>query len=244
VIAGARLRALLWPVRVEKDIHCEYDLSLPLPDWPEPEGFTIRVGTPDEIMRAADMRLGDGNEHLHREYQDRVRRGQKCFIVLRDGEVVGCDWLAFRSDHEGPVRIVLRDDEALCMDAFVAISARGRSVHSAVHRAMVVWAKQHGYRRAYTFLRFGDPAAAKAIDRMGWVRGEHPRYTIVSSPMARLFGVRHQLVIDHEPGRHPIPRGRWFRVPPFERESWEQAERIAPRLLSRPKARAQPDRQS
>lgn len=226
--ARARLRALFWPMRVERDIHCEFDLSRPLPEWPLPDGVTIRVGSADETMRAADMRLRDAGETVHAEYRDRLRRGQKCFVAIDRGEVIGCDWLAFRSDHEGPVQIVLRDDEVLCMDAFVAISARGRSVHSAVHRAMVVWAKEHGYRHAYTFLRHGDPAAAKAIARMGWVRGEHPRYTIVSSPLLRQFGVRHQCVIDHEPGRHPVPPGPWFRVPPFEREPWESAATIAP----------------
>ena len=219
--ARARLRALLWPFRIERDVHCELDLRQSAPNGPLSEGITVRVGSFEEVMSAADMRHRDAGENVHAEFEDRLRRGQKCFVAIRRDEVVGCNWLAFGTDHEGPVRIVLRDHEVLFMDAFTAISARGRSVHAVLQRAMVVWAKEQGYRYAYTFLRHADPAASKAIVQMGWRQDDRPRYTIISSPMMRQIGVRHQIVIDHDPGRHPVPRGPYVRIPPFEREPWE-----------------------
>jgi len=222
MIKAAWKRALLWPVRIERDIHCEFDFSQDVPDWPVPEGFSVRLGSPEDVMRIAELRLRDAGETVHAEYAERVRLGQKCFVAMWNGEVVGCDWTIFRVGYEGPVQIVLRDDEVMFQDAFIARAARGRAAHTAVHRAMLVWAKQQGYRIAYTFLGYGNGVASRAITRMGWRHNGRPRYSVVSSPMLRQFGVRHQLVLDHEPGRHPIPTGRLIRLPPFEREPWER----------------------
>ena len=111
--ARARLRALFWPLRIERDMHCELDLRQSVPNRPMPQGITVRIGSADEVIQAADMRHRDAGENVHAEFEDRLRRGQTCFVAIRCDEVVGCNWLAFGIDHEGPVRIVLRDDEVL-----------------------------------------------------------------------------------------------------------------------------------
>jgi len=217
----ASLKALLRPLRIETDVHCEIDLRGDIPDWPDPPGITIDIGTEAETMQAADMRLRDAGENVHAEFRDRLARGQKCFVARRGTEVVGCNWLLFHHGWEGPVRMDLRPDEVMCQDAFTAISARGRSVHTALQHAMIAWAKAQGYRTAYTFARLVDPLAHKPIKQMHWRHETAPRYRVISSPLLRQFGIRHQIVSDHTPGRHPIARGPLLRRPPFEREPWE-----------------------
>ena len=210
------------PLRVEIDVYCRWDLRDDIVDWPVPEGITISAGTEAETMAAADMRLRDASEHVHAEFRDRLRRGQTCFVAKRGEEVVGCDWVGAGYDHEGPVRIEPGPGEVLCRDAFVAISARGRAIHTALQRAMISWAKVNGFTLIHTFARFIDHRANKAVRIMSWQRDRWPRYVIISSPLLRQFGLRHQLVIDLAPGRPPVVRGPWLRIPPFEREPWEQ----------------------
>jgi len=208
------------PLRIEADVYCGLDLRLPPVDWPMPDGITIRVANACETIEAAAMRLRDSGERVEVEYTARLSRGQLCFVALRDGAVVGSNWLMFGEGYEGPVRIVLRPDEVLMMDAFTARPERGRAIHTALQHAMIVWAHEHGFATAHTFLIHHHAPAGKTIERMHWNQDERPRYYIVSSPLLRRLGLRHQLVIDAAPGRHPIPRGPWFRVPPFEPEPW------------------------
>jgi hypothetical protein len=217
-----RWKAWLMPVRVEIDVYCWVDPRGDIVECSVPEGITIGPGNEADTMAAADMRLRDAAEHVHAEFRDRLRRGKICFVAKRGDEVVGCDWVGSCYDHEGPVRIEPGPGEALCSDAFVAISARGRRIHTALQNAMMVWAKENGFVHVHTFARLVDHRANKAVRNNRWNRDRWPRYIIVSSPLLRQFGVRHQLVIDLAPGHPPVQPGKWLRIPPFEREPWEK----------------------
>jgi hypothetical protein len=217
----ARLASL---IKVEADLEFRLDLREPLVPWPPPPGVTISLASAEQVTEAAEMRLHDTGEPIHYEYRDRLRRGHKCFVALMEGRVVGCNWLALGTDHDGPLTFVLRRDEVLCTGAFTASAVRGRSIHTALLHTMLVWAQRAGYLLAYTYVGLGNVRSAKTHARLRWKRSRVPRYVVVSSPMLRrTAGFCRELVIGLRLRDHPLAPGAPLRCPyrpPQEGEGW------------------------
>lgn len=189
------------PVCVEVDREFSLDLRQPLVPWPAPAGVTISIASAEQVVEAAELQDQHGRQEIRAEYEDRLRRGHKCFVAVKAGRVVGCDWLVFGIEHDGPLTIVLRADEVLGTRAFVAPEERGQGIHPALLHSMLEWAKQAGYVSVSSHIRMVNSRAGKAHARLKWQRSQWPRFVIISSPsLQRVFGLQRQLVIS----RHGI----------------------------------------
>jgi GNAT superfamily N-acetyltransferase len=200
-IVGQIAAAAACPICVEADREFLLDLRRPLVPWPAPAGVTISIASSQQVVEAAEMQDQHGRQEIRAEYEDRMRRGHKCFVAFKAGHVVGCNWLVFEIEQDGPLTIVLRPDEVLSTYAFVAPAERGQGIHTALLHSMLDWAKQAGYIRACTYVRMVNSRAAKTHIRLNWQRSHWPRYVIISSPLLqRVFGLQRKLVIS----RHGI----------------------------------------
>jgi GNAT superfamily N-acetyltransferase len=182
-------------VRIEADREFRLDLRKPLVPWPSPPGVIITIASAEQVIAAAEMLLRESGRRVYNEYTDRLRRGHKCFVALKSGNVIGCNWLVVDNERDGPLTITLRSDEVLCTGAFVAPAMRGQTIHTALLHAMLSWAKRSGYVRAYTYVGVGNARSAKTHIRLNWQRSRFPRYVIVSSPLLRHIGLRRELAI-------------------------------------------------
>lgn len=101
----------------------------------------------------------------------RFQRGCKCFVGKVRGEMVHYNWISFQWEESVPGArcfIHLRDDEALCNDAFTPEAWRGKSIHTAVNNEMLRFLQKTGYRRAYTAADAQNRSSQKALYRVGW----------------------------------------------------------------------------
>lgn len=159
----------------------EHDLGRPIPAVRTAADVRIMQATESDVQELATLvarrygptpigpyaRLGIRATIVHR-----LRRGLRCFVArTATGEIVHYNWIAVgREETLGPVgaSILLRDGEAYCSDAYTVETWRGRSIHTTVLRAMLVWLHQAGYRKAYTDVGTDNKSSWKAHERLGW----------------------------------------------------------------------------
>ena len=195
-------------LRLEADREFRIDLRNELSPWPCPTGIRIAVASLADVEALAALRRRDAGEALLATYRDRYARGQKCFVAVADAGVVAGNWLCFGTEYDGALRFELRPDEVLCTDAFTTPALRGRSIHTALLRAMLLWAQAAGYRLAYTYVGMRNRASAKTHARLHWQTRRMPRYLVLSSPwLCREFGLCQEVVIPLAWSRHPLASG-------------------------------------
>ena len=91
--------------------------------------------------------------------------------------------VAFTPRPDGSVTFIPPSGEVVCTDAYTAVAQRGRSIHTALLHAMLVWAQQAGYVRAYTYIALGNTRSSKAHNLLQWQISRWPRYIVLSSPL-------------------------------------------------------------
>lgn len=181
---------------VEADQEFQIDLRRPLVPWPQPSGVAIAEASAEQVGAVVQLRRRETGRDFGELYRERLRRGQKCFVATVEGEVVGCNWTCFGTEPDGSLTYVLRPDEVLTTDAYTAMAQRGRSIHTALLHAMLAWAQRAGYRRAFTYLTFGNANPGKGLRQLNWQRSSRLRYIVLSSPLlCRRTGWCYELVI-------------------------------------------------
>ena len=205
-------------LRLEADREFRLDLLRPLVPWPPPTGVTITPASPNQVSEIARRRLRETGVDFEQLYPDRLQRGQKCFVATLAGEVIGCNWTCFGREPDGSLVYELGPDEVLTADAYTAVPFRGRSIHTALLHAMLSWAQQAGYARAYTYRTLGNPAALKALRLLDWQPTGRLRYVVLSSPwLCRRTGRCYELVFDLRRGPPVAPGPVLRRLPPTGR---------------------------
>jgi len=204
-------------LRVEADREFMLDLRRPLPSLRPPTGVTIAPATPEQVLDVVQLRRREANDDRAVLYRDRLQRGQKCFVAAIDGEVVGCNWTCFGTEPDGSLVYELGSDEVLTADAYTSVAHRGRSIHAALLHAMLAWAQQAGYARAYTYRTLGNPAPLKALRLLNWQPTGGLRYIVLSSSwLYRCTGRRYELVFDVRRGPPVAPGPILRRLPAID----------------------------
>lgn len=175
-------RMLRWVISIFGDLRaisfCRKDLTLPLEEFKAHPDLTICQATDadiDQLVALFEKRWsGKQKEKLFktRSIKDTIteqfNQGSICFLGKIETESVHYNWIFFdRKDYEH-YYVQLRDDEALCDDAYTVDQWRGKGIHASVNNHMLHFLQQAGYRTAYTVVLSDNKSSKKALQRLGW----------------------------------------------------------------------------
>lgn len=185
------LRGLLWwagerclaPIgQAGLESVCRKDLSGPLADLTARVEIDIAQATDDdidqvvELVRANWRDLDEGGPYAelgHRgTVEDRLRRGDRCFVAKSGTQVVHYNWITLDRAEAiagtGLFAELTTGEEAVCHDGLTAPGFRGLGIHPAVNNSMLKWLKESGYRTAYTVVGTVDRPSNITHHRSGW----------------------------------------------------------------------------
>ena len=164
------------------DVLLERSLQDDLPPVKPEAEVTLRLALPtdiDEISRlfSSDpwLYLGEvpptpASRAKARElYLDRLRRGELCFLAMSGEAIAHVNWICFTWGDalpEHPIR--LRDGEVFTTDAITLPAFRGKGLHAYVLRTMLAYARERGYRHAYTLARIDRTDTFPGLFQLGW----------------------------------------------------------------------------
>ena len=181
---------------------CQKDLTKPLSDVEAKIPITIGPAPRADIDQITALAEGlwDGVDEIgpytrlgvRATVVDRFDRGQKCFVAKIGDQIVHYNWIGFGCEETiaGTGRfLVLDDGEAVCHDGMTVEQYRGKGVHLAVHNQMLIWLKEHGYRRAYTVVGTLDRPANITHHRLDWEVSGRMLY-LITKRSRRVFVVR------------------------------------------------------
>jgi GNAT superfamily N-acetyltransferase len=178
--AVARLISPLGTLSVE--VLLERDLRDPIEPVSATIEVTVRQAEEQELDRITHLYSRDpylylgeaaagtaGEREALESYRQRMRRGEKCFMALVDGEIVHVNWICFEWGEAIPGHPFFpRTGEVYTTDGFTAEQFRRRNIHAVVLGAMLRYAQQAGYRTAYTVARLDRHDVFHAFPQLGW----------------------------------------------------------------------------
>jgi hypothetical protein len=170
----------------------ERDLTQPLCAAGARVGVQLAHATAADAAEIAGlMGAGDVNEVARRTHAiaRRLARGEICFLAKAGARIVHYNWISFgwKESLAGRV-IVLAKDAAYCGGAYTAEGWRGLAIHTEVNAAMLRFLRDHGYRRAYTFVHADNRSSRKTMQRLGWKRsGVMAAFTPKGAAQARIW---------------------------------------------------------
>lgn len=132
----------------------------------------IGLARPDEVEELAMLTDPRDDKHTAakaRMFQARFDAGSLCFVARAEEGIVSYNWIRIGSAVGAHgVRMILADDEIYTTDAYTVRAWRGRGLHPALNRAMLVHANRLGFRVAYTLVRADNLRSAVTLPRVGW----------------------------------------------------------------------------
>lgn len=190
-------RATLWARHARVIVIYRMDLRGPLTPYAARIPIRIEIATDEALLRRV-AGLKDNPEDDSDLYVRRAQRGQLCFVAWVDDEPVGLNWLAFGEELDEDRVVRMGDDEVYGLDAFTVPEWRGNAIHTALLARMLEYAKEAGYRTAYTQVSATYRRSRKTHERLHWtVSG---RLLHIGMPfgrpaiMRRLTGSQHPIV--------------------------------------------------
>jgi len=117
------------------------------------QGYTVaRTGTfVDPGGGSAKIDEDEKTRDQRRIYRERLRRGETCFLVFVDSELVAYDWMCRQWGEAVPgFPIILEPGEFYGAEAFTAPLWRGLDLHKFVNNSMLRFAQSVGCHRCYT----------------------------------------------------------------------------------------------
>ncbi|WP_418316553.1 N-acetyltransferase family protein [Piscinibacter sakaiensis] len=155
-------------------------------------------------------------------YRDRLRGGSLCFVARIDGAIVASNWIRVKTAvGVDQMRMHFGDDEIYTTDAYTAHEWRGQGIHPALNQTMLEYARQQGYRVAYTLVRADNERSSVTMGRVGWRLAASMLYFRPSwSPDKALWWVW------GDP--YPMPVGRGAGAMPAAGPAAEEAVAAAP----------------
>jgi GNAT superfamily N-acetyltransferase len=116
----------------------------------------------------------DADEKTHekrRIYLERLRRGETCFLVFVDAELVAFDWMCRQWGEAVPgFPIILEPGEFYGAEAFTAPLWRGLDLHKLVNNSMLRFARGLGCHRCYTTADLLVWRSHRNLRRLGYDR--------------------------------------------------------------------------
>jgi hypothetical protein len=177
--AYARVRRmdarLTWPLRQRLVAIVRCDLTRPIPAATARVPLETSVASREEVLGEL-TRLRRSTDPAEQErlararFTRRLEAGSVCFIGRVEGRPVAYNWTQYEPGEDGGVFVELRADEVLCRDAYTIPELRGRNIHAALLREMLLFNAGLGYRSAYSKISVANRRSPKAHRRLGWER--------------------------------------------------------------------------
>lgn len=141
------------------------DLSEPITPCEARVSLEIDRASEVDVHEVSALNSSDpaGAERVREKLQD----GSVCFIARIGGAIVACNWIRVKSAWAYQ-KIRLQEDEIFMTDAFTARPWRGKQIHTALNYAMLQYARDRGYRTAYTLLNASNTNSWITMPRVGW----------------------------------------------------------------------------
>ena len=194
---GFVARATLWARQARVIVIYRKDLRGPLTPYTARAPIRIEIATDEALLRRVAA-LKDNPEDDSDLYVRRAERGQLCFVAWVGDEPVGINWLAFGEELDEDRVVRMADDEVYGLDAFTVPEWRGHAIHTALLARMLEYAKEAGYRTAYTQVSATTRRSRKTHERLNWtVSGRVLHITMPfgrPAIMRRLTGSQHPIV--------------------------------------------------
>lgn len=153
-------------------------------------GFTVKLADSDDVLRLdrfAKFRRG--------EAEKRLKAGNLCFVVLKDGNLAGYAWVCFHEAYvpELEAKIRLAPDSAYRYDVFVVRAYRGMRVFRLIFGKSSSHMYQKGIREIISLVDSDNFSSLRALQKVGNAPRRIGEVTII-----RLFNSR----------RHTFKAGR------------------------------------
>jgi GNAT superfamily N-acetyltransferase len=170
---GGRLTRPLRRAQLEAIVR--RDLTQPIPAAsarvPLETFVASREETLEEITRVWQSTDPAEQERLARAlFTRRLEAGFVCFVGRVEGRAVAYNWTQYEPGEDGGFYVDLRPDEVHCLDAYTVPELRGRNIHAALLREMLLFNAGLGYRYAYSRYTVTNRQSPKAHRRLGWER--------------------------------------------------------------------------
>jgi GNAT superfamily N-acetyltransferase len=156
----------------QQQVHAQ--VALESASLPEPDGFTLRIGGPEDLDLAMELAFvifdhqasaptwagapAPAEKDARASYAEYLAEdGVTYFVAEREGEPVG--HLILERVHDAETELTI---------AATVPAARGLGVGTALTRYALAWAWEQGYRSCITDWRSANPLAARFWPRMGF----------------------------------------------------------------------------
>ncbi len=103
-------------------------------------------------------------------YEDRLRRGQRCFAIEADGQLVAMSWLALEKARVHALRrtLSLAPGDAYIFNSFIDPAWRGRRLHHLLSDHLSAVARKAGARRLCCSVAPYNQRIRRALARSGF----------------------------------------------------------------------------
>ncbi len=184
-----RLSKLL-PVEVRTILR--RDLTQPIPEAVADVPLKTYVASRREVLEEVAGLALLSDPSSRERYARCLDDGFVCFIGRVDGQLVAYNWTQYKPGEDNSLYVDLRAHEVHTTDAYTAPNYRGRNIHAALLREMLLFSAGLGYRYAYAGIRLTNRRSRKAHGRLGWERtGRALLATWYGGPIVRLSGSVH-----------------------------------------------------
>jgi len=105
------------------------------------------------------------------EVSERLRRGHRCYLARRDGDIVGCYWVAFDSVYSPDLRCTFVLSEGCFADynLFARPDCRGEGITQILRGKAFTELRQEGYETCYDYLSSRNTPIIKCNKKSGAV---------------------------------------------------------------------------
>jgi GNAT superfamily N-acetyltransferase len=149
------------------------DLTRPIPAATARVPLETFVASREEVLGEL-TRLWQSSGPAEQErllvFTRRLEAGFLCFVGRVEGRPVAYNWTQYEPGEDGGVYVDLRPDEVHCLDAYTIPELRGRNIHAALLREMLLFNAGLGYRYGYSKMTVTNRRSPKAHRRLGWER--------------------------------------------------------------------------
>ena len=151
------------------------DLTQPIPPAAARVPLETSVASREDVLgdvaRLRESFDPPAHERLARAlFGRRLGTGFLCFVGRVGGRIVAYNWTQYEPGEDDGVYVDLRPDEVHCLDAYTIPELRGRNIHAALLREMLLFNAGLGYRYGYSWVSVTNRHSPKAHRRLGWER--------------------------------------------------------------------------
>lgn len=176
----------------------EKDLTQPLDAVKSKTNLSITLAEESDfkpLIKLVEERHTEGRaiekNQIRNLILERFNKGSQCFLVKIENKIIHYNWVSYYWEESlGGRFIVLKKNEAFCLDAYTQEKWRGQGIYPAAHYQMLHFLQKKGYRKAYTLVDLDNRSSRKTHFLYGWrTIGTVLCFTKRGSPMGWLWPI-------------------------------------------------------